>query len=116
MATKFGQFSNTTAGACLMELCSGIANATGIDVAAIILFNIGYELEGGCTSMVVKDDNGLVYHVRQPPLVTIALDSSHTTPLYRLATLTLVCFWAGTSRTGHGSWLSACALCSSTLV
>eukprot|EP00730_Choanoeca_flexa_P017887 TRINITY_DN8660_c0_g2_i1.p1 TRINITY_DN8660_c0_g2~~TRINITY_DN8660_c0_g2_i1.p1 ORF type:complete len:391 (+),score=101.35 TRINITY_DN8660_c0_g2_i1:48-1175(+) len=42
----------------------GIANATGIDVAALILFNIGYELEGGCTSMVVKDNNGLLYHAR----------------------------------------------------
>jgi len=41
----------------------GIAAATGIDVAALILYNIAYELEGGCTSIVAENDRQL-YHAR----------------------------------------------------
>eukprot|EP00049_Salpingoeca_infusionum_P017159 m.351952 g.351952 ORF g.351952 m.351952 type:complete len:393 (+) comp16410_c0_seq1:100-1278(+) len=42
----------------------GIANATGVDLAALILYNMGYEVEGGCTSMVVRDGNNNLYHAR----------------------------------------------------
>lgn len=42
----------------------GIANVTGIDIGALIFYNIAYEIEGGCTSMVVEDDQGHIYHAR----------------------------------------------------
>lgn len=42
----------------------GIAAATGIDMAALILYNIAYEIEGGCTSMVVENKNGHIFHAR----------------------------------------------------
>lgn len=42
----------------------GIANATGIDLGRLFLFNIAYELEGGCTSIVAQDTAGSMYHAR----------------------------------------------------
>lgn len=42
----------------------GIAKATGIDLGLIVLFNIAYEIEGGCTSIVAQDSNGQLLHGR----------------------------------------------------
>ncbi|EGD72101.1 Asah1 protein [Salpingoeca rosetta] len=42
----------------------GIANATGVDVGALILYNMGYEIEGGCTSIVAQNSEGNVFHAR----------------------------------------------------
>lgn len=43
---------------------SGIANITGVDTAALILYNMGYEIEGGCTSIVAQNANEEVFHAR----------------------------------------------------
>lgn len=43
---------------------AGIAKATGIDLGLLLLFNIAYELEGVCTSIVAQDQNGEIYHAR----------------------------------------------------
>lgn len=43
---------------------SGIAAATGIDPAAVVLYNIAYELEGGCTSIVAENTNNEIFHAR----------------------------------------------------
>ncbi len=42
----------------------GIAAATKVDIGKIFLFNIAYELEGMCTSIVAQDSNGNVFHAR----------------------------------------------------
>lgn len=42
----------------------GIAKATGIDVGYIFVYNIMYEVEGLCTSMVSQDAEGNIYHSR----------------------------------------------------
>lgn len=42
----------------------GIAAATGIDLGLIFLYNIAYELEGGCTSIVAQDSTGQLLHGR----------------------------------------------------
>eukprot|EP00052_Salpingoeca_macrocollata_P011592 m.89451 g.89451 ORF g.89451 m.89451 type:complete len:385 (-) comp18122_c0_seq1:96-1250(-) len=42
----------------------GIANATGIDLGLLFLYNVAYELEGVCTSIVAQNSNGHIYHVR----------------------------------------------------
>ncbi|EDQ86590.1 uncharacterized protein MONBRDRAFT_10877 [Monosiga brevicollis MX1] len=42
----------------------GIANATGIDVGALIVYNIAYEIEGGCTSLVARDGQNRTFHAR----------------------------------------------------
>ena len=42
----------------------GIANITGVDTAALILYNMGYEIEGGCTSIVAQNANEEVFHAR----------------------------------------------------
>eukprot|EP00913_Durusdinium_trenchii_P007007 g6591.t1 len=42
----------------------GIANATGIRVVDMLVYNIAYELEGGCTSIVAQDDHGHLIHGR----------------------------------------------------
>eukprot|EP00435_Cladocopium_sp_Y103_P019494 s3290_g4.t1 len=41
-----------------------IANATGILVEDLFAYNIAYELEGGCTSIVAQDDRGRLIHGR----------------------------------------------------
>lgn len=41
-----------------------IANATGILVEDLFAYNIAYELEGGCTSIVAQDDHGRLIHGR----------------------------------------------------
>lgn len=41
-----------------------IANATGILVEDLFAYNIAYELEGGCTSIVAQDDHGRLIHRR----------------------------------------------------
>jgi len=43
---------------------SGIATATGIPVCEIILYNIFYEVTGLCTSIVVQNTDGHIYHGR----------------------------------------------------
>jgi acid ceramidase len=42
----------------------GIAKSTGLDVVEIFVYNIMYEVEGLCTSMVSQDTNGHIYHSR----------------------------------------------------
>lgn len=42
----------------------GIANATGINLGEVVLFNIFYEIFTLCTSVVAQDANGNVYHAR----------------------------------------------------
>jgi acid ceramidase len=42
----------------------GIAKSTGLDVVEIFVYNIMYEVEGLCTSMVSQDSNGHIYHSR----------------------------------------------------
>ena len=42
----------------------GIASATGIDLGLLALYNMAYELEGACTSIVAQDAQGKVYHAR----------------------------------------------------
>ena len=42
----------------------GIANATGIPTEEVFIYNIAYELEGGCTSIVAQDDHGRLIHGR----------------------------------------------------
>lgn len=42
----------------------GIANATGIAEEEILLVNIMYEIEGGCTSIVAQDSQGHLVHAR----------------------------------------------------
>ena len=46
------------------EEVRGIAAATGIDLAEVILFNLGYELMGVCTSIVAQDESGHTFHGR----------------------------------------------------
>jgi acid ceramidase len=41
-----------------------ISDSTGIDICEIILYNIAYEVLGGCTSIVAEDPNGMVLHGR----------------------------------------------------
>lgn len=41
-----------------------IAAATDIDLGLIFLYNIAYELEGACTSIVAQNSNGDVFHAR----------------------------------------------------
>lgn len=42
----------------------GIANATGVELGEIVLFNIFYEVFTLCTSIVAQDTKGNVYHAR----------------------------------------------------
>jgi len=42
----------------------GIAKATGLPVADIFVYNIAYEIEGACTSLVAQDDQGRLIHGR----------------------------------------------------
>jgi len=42
----------------------GLAKATGIDLGLMVLFNIAYEMEGLCTSIVAQDSHGSIYHGR----------------------------------------------------
>jgi len=42
----------------------GIAKSTGLDVVEIFVYNIMYEVEGLCTSMVSQDSDGHIYHSR----------------------------------------------------
>eukprot|EP00056_Hartaetosiga_gracilis_P014147 m.239843 g.239843 ORF g.239843 m.239843 type:complete len:395 (-) comp14124_c0_seq1:316-1500(-) len=42
----------------------GIANATGIDIGALIFYNVAYEIEGGCTSIIAQNEEGNVFHAR----------------------------------------------------
>lgn len=42
----------------------GISAATGIDLGLIVLYNIAYEIEGGCTSIVAQDTKGNLIHGR----------------------------------------------------
>lgn len=42
----------------------GIARSTGLTVIEIFVYNIMYEVEGLCTSMVSQDSNGHIYHSR----------------------------------------------------
>jgi acid ceramidase len=42
----------------------GIAASTGLDIVEIFVYNIMYEVEGLCTSMVSQDSNGHIYHSR----------------------------------------------------
>jgi len=46
------------------EEIRGISVATGIDLAEMIVFNLGYELMGVCTSIVAQDVDGHMYHGR----------------------------------------------------
>jgi acid ceramidase len=46
------------------EEIRGISAATGIDLAEMIVFNLGYELMGVCTSIVAQDETGHMYHGR----------------------------------------------------
>lgn len=41
-----------------------IADATGLDICTLIIYNIAYEVLGGCTSIVAEDSSGNVYHGR----------------------------------------------------
>eukprot|EP00053_Salpingoeca_punica_P005757 m.56378 g.56378 ORF g.56378 m.56378 type:complete len:386 (-) comp13385_c0_seq2:409-1566(-) len=42
----------------------GISQATGIDLGLLFLYNVAYELEGVCTSIVAQNTDGSVYHAR----------------------------------------------------
>eukprot|EP00437_Effrenium_voratum_P006671 CAMPEP_0181436074 /NCGR_PEP_ID=MMETSP1110-20121109/20660_1 /TAXON_ID=174948 /ORGANISM="Symbiodinium sp., Strain CCMP421" /LENGTH=405 /DNA_ID=CAMNT_0023559627 /DNA_START=92 /DNA_END=1309 /DNA_ORIENTATION=- len=42
----------------------GIANATGIPQEEVLFYNMAYELEGGCTSIVAQDSKGRLIHGR----------------------------------------------------
>jgi acid ceramidase len=42
----------------------GVANASGLPVEDILFYNMMYEIEGGCTSMVVQTSEGKVFHGR----------------------------------------------------
>jgi acid ceramidase len=46
------------------EEIRGISVTTGIDLAELIVFNLGYELMGVCTSIVAQDETGHMYHGR----------------------------------------------------
>lgn len=43
---------------------AGIANATGITMGEMVLYNLFYEIHSFCTSVVAKDVNGKMYHGR----------------------------------------------------
>lgn len=42
----------------------GIANATGIPIGEIVLYNLFYEVFSVCTSIIVEDQSGKLYHAR----------------------------------------------------
>merc|ERR1712031_121996 len=42
----------------------GVAKSSGLDVLKIFVYNIMYEVEGLCTSMVSQDSSGHIYHSR----------------------------------------------------
>jgi acid ceramidase len=42
----------------------GVAKSTGLNVIEIFIYNIMYEVEGLCTSMVSQDADGHIYHSR----------------------------------------------------
>jgi len=42
----------------------GIANATGVPLGEIVLYNIFYEIFTMCTSIVAQDPNGKILHGR----------------------------------------------------
>mmetsp|Transcript_32637 Transcript_32637/g.52513 ORF Transcript_32637/g.52513 Transcript_32637/m.52513 type:complete len:422 (-) Transcript_32637:186-1451(-) len=42
----------------------GIANATGIPLQDLLFYNIMYEIEGGCTSIIAQDPQGKLVHGR----------------------------------------------------
>ncbi|XP_042697894.2 acid ceramidase isoform X2 [Chrysemys picta bellii] len=46
------------------EELKGIANASGIPLGEIVLFNIFYEIFTVCTSIVAEDKSGKLYHAR----------------------------------------------------
>ncbi|XP_076321003.1 acid ceramidase-like [Tachypleus tridentatus] len=46
------------------EEIEGIANVTGIPVGEVALFNLFYEIFTVCTSVVVEDTSGVLYHAR----------------------------------------------------
>ena len=46
------------------EEIRGIAQAANIDLAKMIVFNLGYELMGVCTSIVAQDSTGHMFHGR----------------------------------------------------
>jgi acid ceramidase len=46
------------------EEIRGIAAASDLDLAELILFNLGYEIMGACTSVVAQDSSGNLYHGR----------------------------------------------------
>jgi len=46
------------------EEMEGMALSTGLDVIKIFVYNIMYEVEGLCTSMISQDSAGHVYHSR----------------------------------------------------
>uniref|UniRef100_A0A914CUA6 Acid ceramidase n=1 Tax=Acrobeloides nanus TaxID=290746 RepID=A0A914CUA6_9BILA len=42
----------------------GMANASGLQLGEIVIYNIFYEIFTVCTSIVANDDNGHIYHAR----------------------------------------------------
>eukprot|EP01059_Diplonema_ambulator_P036903 TRINITY_DN949_c0_g1_i1.p1 TRINITY_DN949_c0_g1~~TRINITY_DN949_c0_g1_i1.p1 ORF type:complete len:416 (+),score=177.06 TRINITY_DN949_c0_g1_i1:42-1289(+) len=46
------------------EEIRGIAKAADLDIGYAILFQLAYELEGLCTSIVAQDANGMIWHGR----------------------------------------------------
>jgi acid ceramidase len=42
----------------------GIADATGLEMGEIVLYNVFYEIFSVCTSIVAQDDKGKMYHAR----------------------------------------------------
>jgi len=42
----------------------GISKDTGVDACALVIYNIAYEVLGGCTSIVAESPDGKIYHGR----------------------------------------------------
>jgi len=42
----------------------GISKVTGVDTCALVIYNIAYEVLGGCTSIVAESADGKIYHGR----------------------------------------------------
>uniref|UniRef100_A0A8C8RGL6 Acid ceramidase n=1 Tax=Pelusios castaneus TaxID=367368 RepID=A0A8C8RGL6_9SAUR len=61
--TKLGRLTSTFPYPFNEEL-KGIANASGIPLGEIVLFNIFYEIFTVCTSIVAEDKTGKLYHAR----------------------------------------------------
>jgi acid ceramidase len=56
-------FVNTNLCSVIRDL-QGIANATGLPLGEIVLYNLFYEIHSLCTSIVAKDENGKLHHGR----------------------------------------------------